>query len=352
MATKEKSSEAVVGLFVLIGLIVLGALIVKFGRFNEGPKGGSYEVTLTLKDATGIIKGSEVTMAGAKIGIVKDTPVLRDDLLVEVELQLAERIKRDKNSIFQVESFSIIGDKMIVVRPPDEASRAGVILTDGMKVKGGGLSGFDAITSDAQSVTADARVLMKNARTTLLKMDASLDDIRAVAGRLSETIERVNTDLLDKENIENVKTSIANLKQTTEEFKNIGKKVNPTFDEVRDAIASIKQAADSADQAFQDASAQMKKLEPALAGVPEAVDSLRTAANKAGNAMDSAQRVMTKVENGDGLLKTLTDDKEFSGDTKTFMKNLKHYGILRYRNNENYNEKDPKDNRYRSPRRR
>jgi phospholipid/cholesterol/gamma-HCH transport system substrate-binding protein len=349
MAIKEKRSEAIVGLFLLIGLAVLGALIVKFGRVGESNMEGNYDVDITFNDASGLIKGSEIRMGGARIGKITNTPELQDNLKVLVQMQLTDKVKIDKESSFQIQSLSILGDKMIVVTPPEIAS--GEFLEDGDTLRGSGSGGLEALQSDAESVARDARVLMKDARTTLLKVDSSLDDIRAVAGGLAEAIDKINTDVLDKETILSLKNSITNLEQVTSSFKDIGDEVKPTFDDVKEAIASVKSAADAATKTFDGASAQIKNLEPALAGIPETLDSFKSAASKAEGVMGEAEKTITKINESDGLISTLTDDKEFSTDTKQFVKNLKHYGILRYKDDETYDEKDPKDNRYRARRR-
>ncbi len=349
MAIKEKRSEAIVGLFLLLGLAVLGALVVKFGRIGSSNMEGKYNVEITFNDASGLIKGSEIRMGGARIGKITNTPELQNDLRVLVQMRLTGKIKIDKESSFQIQSLSILGDKMIVVTPPDLNS--GEFLEDGDTLRGSGAGGLEALQSDAESVARDARVLMKDARTTLLKVDSSLDDIRAVAGGLAESIDKINTDVLDKESIRSLKNSIANLEQVTASFKDIGNEVKPTFNDVREAIASVKSAADAAAKTFEGASAQLKNLEPALASIPEAVNSFKSAATKAEGVMGEAEKTISKINESDGMLNTLTDDKEFSKDTKQFVKNLKHYGILRYKDDETYDEKDPKENRYRGKRR-
>jgi phospholipid/cholesterol/gamma-HCH transport system substrate-binding protein len=350
MAIKEKRSEAIVGLFLLLGLAVLGALVVKFGRIGESNMEGRYNVEITFNDASGLIKGSEIRMGGARIGKITNTPELQDDLRVLVKMRLTGKIKIDKESSFQIQSLSILGDKMIVVTPPDLNS--GEFLENGDMIRGSGAGGLEALQSDAESVARDARVLMKDARTTLLKVDSSLDDIRAVAGGLAESIDKINTDILDKETIRSLKKSIANLEQVTASFKDIGNEVKPTFSQVREAIASVKSAADAATRTFNGASAQLENLEPALAGIPDALVSFQSAAKKAEGVIGEAEKTIMKINGGEGLLNTLTEDKEFSKDTKQFVKNLKHYGILRYKDDDTYDEKDPKENRYRSPRRR
>jgi len=347
---KEKRPEALVGVFVLVGLLVLGALVVKFGRLGDGGMENKYTVTVIFKDASGLIKGSEVRMGGARIGKVITTPELTQDLVVQMKVVLDERVKIDKKSIFQIQSLSFVGDKMIVIIPPEKPS--GEILHDGDVVRGGGAGGLDALQSDAASVARDARALMSSAKVTLAKVNHAIDQIDLVSKELAETLRRVNSGILDDGNLLRLKRSIKNIELTTASFKTISEEVKPTFAEIRTAIASMKKAADSADTLFAEAGGVVDSIKPAIAGIPETLASLRKASNKALVLMDNANVAVTKISKSKGLLKTLTQDKEFDRNTKKFVKNLKHYGILRYRDDDTYSPKDPKTSRYRSKRRR
>lgn len=349
MAFKEKRAETLVGLFVLIGFLALGALVVQFGRLGES-KGDTYHVSVEFKDASGLIKGSEVRMGGANIGRVLFTPELTDDLTVVVELSLDDRVKIYRESKFMVQSISLLGDKMIVVVPP-EIREPGNILEDGDEVAGGGASGLDALQSDAESVARDARKLMKDARTSLLKFDSALDDIRAVSGRLSETLEKVNNGVLGDDNLENFEKSIANLEAATASFKDLGKGLEPTVDEVQKAIVSVQKAADAAEQTFAVVQQEVKDLGPAIKELPATISEFRTAASKISKFVDTADATLNGLSDGDGLLGTLVADEEVSDDTKIFIKNLKRHGVLGYKDDSTYDERDPKTSRYRGMRR-
>ena len=74
-AQSEKTLELKVGAFVIVGLAVLAILVVQFGRVGEGFK-TYYGLTVKFPDASGLLKGSDVLLAGAKIGRVSEGPRL------------------------------------------------------------------------------------------------------------------------------------------------------------------------------------------------------------------------------------------------------------------------------------
>lgn len=349
MALKEKRLETLVGLFVLLGFLALGVLIVQFGRFGES-KVDTYSVSVEFQDAAGIIKGSEVRMGGAKIGRVVTTPSLTYDLTVMVELSLDKRVKIYKGSKFMIQSISFIGDKMIVVVPP-EIRDSKSILSDGAEVTGDGAGGLDALQSDAKSVARDARKLMKDARTSLLKFDAALDNICMISARLGDTFEKVNQGVLGEENVENIQKSIANLEAATESFKNLGEGLEPSIEEVREAIASVQSAANAAEETFGVVQAEVKEIGPAIDELPATISEFRRAATKVSKFVDSADATLNGLGDGDGLLGTLVADEEVNDDTKIFIKNLKRHGVLGYKDDSTFDERDPKSSRYRGFRR-
>lgn len=333
MASSERRTELVVGIFFFTGFVLLAGLIVQFGRFGDRIK-KHYQVTVVFDDASGVIKGSEVRMGGAKIGKVADQPELNEAVKVQVVLSIDERIRIPSGSAIQIASASLLGDKLIIITPPEEKN--GLFIAPGQTLLGGRPGGLEAIGDQALAVTTEVRRLMKNSEGTLIKIDSAVDDLRAVTGRLGETVEKVNVSILSDKNLANVDGTIANLQDVTAEWKKASAELQPGLAEAREAIRSIQKAADGADQTI-------AELRPAFKKVPKAVDSISSAA-------DEAKVAIRKVSQGDGLLGTLAYDKDVSTDASTFIRNLRQRGILRYRDAEMKDEDDPR-NRFRGKRR-
>ena len=337
MASGDKRTETLVGLFLFIGLALLGGLIMQFGQLSEGLK-DVYTVTVEFKDASGVIKGSQVRLGGAMIGEVVDKPELESNRKVKVDLAIREDVLLPTNSVFQITSLSLLGDKAIVVSIPDEASPE--YLRDGAFLQGGGPSGLEAIQGDAEviaeviaadvrnlmrdakSIAADARVLMGNAESSRLKLDAAL--------------EKINDGLLSDENLEGFSELIVRINASAGNLEEASRELKPLMADARATMDKVAQVADEARGTFAKANNQIDNLEPALREVPEAIRNISQAA-------ETANAAISDIKDSDGLIGTLAYDKEIKGDSKTFVKNLRRYGILGYRDEETYDENDPRE---------
>ena len=326
MPDSEKRSELVVGIFLFVGLVLLGGLILQFGRF-ERFLANQYKLTVVFDDASGLIKGSDVRMGGARIGRVAKLPELTENVQVEVELSIDEDIRIPIGSSFQIESATLLGDKLIVITPPEKL--LGAYIEPDTRLQGQGQTGLGALQSKAQMVGDDVVRILQKAEGTLGKVDAAVEEIHASSRQLTAVLSKVNQSVLDADNLARLDSTMANLSDVTARWKDASDKLDPTLTEAREAIASLKSAADKAD-------ATIAGIKPAFEDVPDAVANISATAEKAGRAFD-------RVEQGEGLLGAVATDDEVSMDAKEFVRNLRRYGILRYRDDESADEDDPRD---------
>jgi len=343
MPAREKRRETKAGLFVLIGLLLLGVLIIQFGRFGDRFT-DHYPLYIQFPDTAGIIKGSDVRFRGAKIGRVANVPQLvigGGSSTVKMEMSIRDDVKIPKDSTFQIGSAGLLGDKFIDITPPEKEN--GEFFQSGDTIMGVGAGGFDAIKSDAESIARDTSQLIKDAKVTFKKIDEALDEITAVGKRMNITMEKVNSKFLSDENLDHFGNAMANFDAASKDISEASKDLKPTIDDAKKAIATFNKAADSADTLFVDARKEVKNLEPALRDLPKAVRSISRAATKAEETMDALQ-------NKNGLVGAMAYDKETGTNAKEFVRNLKRYGVLRYRDDSTKDERDPR-NKFRGSRR-
>ena len=71
MEKRGVSTEVKVGIFVFLGLIVLGYMTLKVEKFKLKTAQG-YEIVAFFDSASGLVKGGMVQIAGIEVGRVKD----------------------------------------------------------------------------------------------------------------------------------------------------------------------------------------------------------------------------------------------------------------------------------------
>src|SRR5215218_10400909 len=109
MSTENKGVEFYVGLFIVIGILFIGAMFVQFGGVSTGFQ-GHYRVTVEFPNASGIIKDAKVLLAGAAIGYVEENPYLlvREGYGVGVKLKIRDDIKLPRGSQFVVDQSGLL----------------------------------------------------------------------------------------------------------------------------------------------------------------------------------------------------------------------------------------------------
>lgn len=103
------------------------------------------------------------------------------------------------DKIRQVESATLLGDKLIVVVPPDDKSRGAI--QPGAQLEGGGLTGLEALQVNAAELSTDALRIARQAETTLEKIDAAVNEIRDASTALSSATSKINASMLSDQNL-------------------------------------------------------------------------------------------------------------------------------------------------------
>jgi len=343
MPVREKKRETTAGLFVLIGLLFLGVLIVEFGRFGDRFT-DHYQLYVEFPDTAGIIKNSDVRLRGAKIGRVADHPELttgKASSSVRMELLIRDEVKIPLDSTFQIGSSGLLGDKFIEIIPPDKET--GEYYQSGDTIMGAGAGGFDSIKNDAQSIAHNANQLIKDAKVTFDKIDVALDSIKSIGDSMDVTMTKLNDEFLSKENLGNFNEAMANFKAASVDINAASKELQPAIVEAKKAMTSINKVATSADDLVASTHQEIKQIDLALRGIPKAVDSIDRAATEIGDTMAA-------LKDGNSVIGSLAYDKKTGHDAKEFVKNLKRYGILRYRDDASKEKNDPR-NKFRGSRR-
>lgn len=273
MNRHERGLEFKVGIFVFVGLAMVGALLVQFGRLGEGFK-TYYALTVRFTDASGLLKGSDVLLAGARIGKVAGGPrLVREGAGVAVPLKIYDYVKVPEGAKFTVGSSGLLGDRFVDVRPPPGEPKA--YLPPNAYIDGTRETGISDLTKQGGALVTDLR-------GTVQKIDTTMD--------------RLNQDTLSQQNMENLKASMEHLNQATSSLAESSKKLDGVIDQADSTMASAKKAAD---------------------GLQNAIADMRA--------------VLRSATQGKGLVATLLNNQQLADDLHALITNLRTHGVLFYR---------------------
>jgi len=268
MTTEDRKTQIKVGIFILIGLTITGMLLIYFGRLGEG-FANYYNLRVEFANASGIIRGSEVLLAGAKVGRVTADPVIMPDMQgVNVELRILEQVRIPVESQFSIGSSGLLGDKYIQI-VLKSGKPEGPLIEPDSTIKGSDIGdGIGGLTEGAGDLIADLRTTVKNINTVVEKLDQTV---------------------LSKSELESISTTVKNLQTTT------GK--------------------------LAESSGRFDSL---LKTGQETMDSAK-------KASDEFRALAQQAQTGRGVLGMLMSNREMADNLRAFILNLRKHGILWYK---------------------
>ncbi len=280
MTQSEKGLELKVGAFVFVGLAVLAALVVQFGRVGEGFK-HYYALTVRFPDASGLLKGSDVLLAGAKIGRVSGGPrLVPSGQGVEVPLRIYEYVKIPVGSKFTVGASGLLGDRFVAVTMPSGPPKS--YFSPNAVVAGTRETGLDDLTKQGSALVGDLRTTVQN---------------------INATVTRLNEQALSTGNMNNLHQTMEHLNQATGSFAETSKKLDTVVEKADATMTSTKSAAENLQAAIADA----RKM------------------------FAAATNVMREATQGKGLLPQMLSNEQLANDLRALVTNLRAHGILFYR---------------------
>ncbi len=113
---KKYSMEAVVGVFVVIGLLCVGYMTIKLGKvdlFGDN----YYSLYAAFGSVSGLRGDSPVEIDGIEVGRVARFSIDQEKQMASVELKIRKGIKIYDDAIASVKTSGLIGDKLVKIDP-------------------------------------------------------------------------------------------------------------------------------------------------------------------------------------------------------------------------------------------
>jgi ABC-type transporter Mla subunit MlaD len=279
---EERKTQLQVGFFILVGLSIVGFLVVYFGRLGEGVR-DSYQLRVEFANASGILRGSEVLLAGAQVGRVATAPVILPNLDgVYVDLRIFADVKIPSASKFIIGSSGLLGDKtvQIILLPNAKDSPP---IEPGATIKGsmesGGLGGLADSASEV------------------------LPSVQEAVNNLNALTVKINTEVLNADTLANIRRTVSNLEATS---------------------TKLAAASERIDQLTTTAITTMESGQATVKSAGEAAENLE-------KAITDIRALVKEIRTGQGVLGTLISNRTMAENLKAFISNLRQHGVLWYK---------------------
>jgi phospholipid/cholesterol/gamma-HCH transport system substrate-binding protein len=114
MALPKLSSEAKVGLFVLLGIVLLVYMSLRLGGIKLGGEDG-YVIFVEFDSAAGLDPNAPVRVAGVEVGRVKSITLKDSKALLELQIQPEIKIGKDFTAVLTTKG--LLGEKYLELTP-------------------------------------------------------------------------------------------------------------------------------------------------------------------------------------------------------------------------------------------
>jgi phospholipid/cholesterol/gamma-HCH transport system substrate-binding protein len=288
----EKSRlETKVGLFVLLGLVLLGALVVQFSKGTSLFR-GTYILRLHAANIGGLKLKSSVLLAGVPVGSVHHIQLEPSGTNVTILLQIYKDFPIYHDARFVIEQSGFLGDQYVSVIP---TTNLPPILADGADVD-------CQAPFNLQEVARGAAGFVQRLDETAKKLDASVTDLRA--------------QVLNATTLANFGNAVTNLRVFTEQALN-------TVGDINTIITTNGAQVGVAVSNLVLFSTQLNRLGDSAADLLATNGANLTAATK--NIQDltvTAQQLAADVQAGKGLAGTLLQNPQMATNVLVLTENL------------------------------
>jgi phospholipid/cholesterol/gamma-HCH transport system substrate-binding protein len=181
------SVEKKVGMFFVLGLIILGILLEVGEKWNPFENDVPYKTYLS--SITGLKVGDPVRLAGVDVGRITNISILSDKIEIDFQVKPGTQIKTD--TVAGLRLTNLLGGQFLGL---SFGSPKAPLLPAGGTVPGKDVANIDIIVDNLSDVVKDARSLVnnlnKNQAEVLKKVTSILDDNR---GNLRSAIANINS---------------------------------------------------------------------------------------------------------------------------------------------------------------
>ena len=286
---KNIATETKVGIFVILGIIILVFFTFRVGRIAVREVG--YRISTHVESAAGLDKNSPVRIAGVEVGKVES--IVLDGSKARVTLHLPMNVKIPVGSKVYVKSSGLLGEKYIEIVPGPGPE---LIKANGNVEEGGPSVDVDRVLTQLSSIGGDIKSVTQSL-SNVLGGEKGEKNIQEIITGAKETV-----------------SNLQNITQTIDKGEGtLGKLVKDErlYAEVKETMTNLKQVT----QAIEKGEGTLGKLVKDDALYTET----KATMVEARETLTNLNKVSKQIESGEGTLGKLVKDEALYTETKATM---------------------------------
>lgn len=318
---KRKSSEIWVGIFSVIGIILLVLMTLKVEKFQIGKEAG-YLLNIYFDSATGLDRNSPVRVAGVRVGNIEK--IALEQGKARVTFRLPPEVVLYKNAKAYIKSEGVLGEKYLEistgtagsprlepngwverVEPPVDLEQV--------------ISKVGAIGDDIKDITKPLGDVLKAVDPK--KVEGMISNFNKFSGQLTGIADD------SKETIQRAKEAFSRMEDIGDKVKKgegtLGKLItdDTIYQDAKKAVETLKNVSEKIEQG-EGTLGKLIKDESLYQDVKETVHSAKETMQSANDALQSVRGIAEKVEKGEGTLGKLVNDDTVIKETEKTLKKV------------------------------
>jgi phospholipid/cholesterol/gamma-HCH transport system substrate-binding protein len=352
---KRKSSEILVGIFVVIGIVLLVLMTMKIEKFQIGKEAG-YLLNIYFDSAPGLDRNSLVRVAGVRVGNVEKIGLEQGKAKVTFRLPSDVVLYKDAKAYIKSEGF--LGEKYVEITPgtvgaprlepnglveqgeppldmEQVLSKVGTIkddikditkplgdvlkAVDAKKVEGM-INNFNRFSGQLTGIANDSKETIQRAKEAFSRIEDIGDKVKKGEGTLGKLI-------ADDAIYQDAKKTVETLKNVSEKIERgegtLGKLINDDslYKEAKETVETLKNVSEKIEQG-EGTLGKLINDESLYQEVKETVHSAKETMQSANEALQSVKGIAEKVEKGEGTLGKLVNDDTLMKETEKTLKKI------------------------------
>jgi len=292
------SSEAKVGLFVLVGLIILGYMSVQVGKQSFGLKKG-YTLEVVFDSAAGLDRDASVQIAGVEVGRVESIGLKDGKALVR--LRIVPNVKLEKDAIASIKTHGILGDKYVELHP---GTQGGAYLAAGEQIlRTEKQADIDRLLHQLGMIADDVRGVTSSLNRVLAGQ-AGEEAITSILTNTKDLTRNLNHVIVSNEAA--LRAALENTRQLTGNLNRVVTQNDEKVGQVMDTLKSASLEMEKTFDALNEITGGINRGEGTLGQLVKD----KGAAEKLNQTLASLQEVTQKINEGRGSIGKLVNDDE------------------------------------------